>query len=91
MDIGQVTGKGAAEKRSGGSDDHPKRHFYHNDMKQMSHIFSTIVLMVAAAVVACIVFYHADRPLQVFSGAFTLFPVRSNLSSSSVSSLNVLL
>ncbi|KAL8099841.1 hypothetical protein AgCh_032190 [Apium graveolens] len=81
---GQVTGKVAAEKRSGGGDDHLRRHFYHNDMKQMSHMFSGIVLMVAATLVACIVFYHADRPLQVFSGAFTLFPVRSNLSSSSL-------
>lgn len=82
MDFGLFSGKMAAEKITG--DDQQKQQLY--DIKYVSHVFLSAVLMFTAALFACLVLYHAAPSLQdYYSGGFTFSPAKTNVSSSSVS------
>ena len=57
-----------------------------HDLYDIKNKFSSAVLMFAAALLACMVLYHAAPALQVYSsGPMAFSPAESNVSSSSVS------
>ncbi|XP_063936222.1 uncharacterized protein At4g15970-like isoform X2 [Daucus carota subsp. sativus] len=55
-----------------------------HDLYDIKNKFSSAVLMFAAALLACMVLYHAAPALQVYSGTMAFSPAESNVSSSSV-------